>query len=506
MPFSRRRAIANSVKQADRNGQRIRNCVPLSNWPHADHIAWQAAIEVGGLAVNWLPNTRKGVVQTYSVWLAFLGPDRELDLGGQLIDRFNPVRLSAFIEELKHTMKPTTVRNKVTNLSEAIRVMVPGSRLECLVQARRQVMAWSKPARLALPREDPTRRCMPFVEWPEIDRLAWTAAIAKADTLLDEAGLASNWRPATLKWVRDGYGRWLTFLDRQGLLDHDCPPADRLTEDRLRALIVELKAAVSSNTLRNRIVGLKEAMRVMAPDREFRYLRRAQTRLKARALPLRNKREQMVPSHDIYRLGAQLLSNAERDDRMVKLKRACLYRDGLMIMMLACRPIRRRNFASLRLGHQLLKWDDLYLIVLDGMETKSHREYELAFPAAMTIFIERYMDHYRQQLLNGSQNDHFWISGKCHPLVDTGIYGIVTRRTREAFGFAIPPHRFRDIAVTSMGEIDPELVRTAPMLLHHSDLRVSEKYYNQARDAAATNVYQMYIKESRASATRNKLT
>ena len=66
--------------------------------------------------------------------------------------------------------------------------------------------------------------------------------------LLDVTGLAAHWRPATRKSVQDAYRRWLTFLDCMGWLDPDAAPAARLTPDRLRAYIVELKATVEPLT------------------------------------------------------------------------------------------------------------------------------------------------------------------------------------------------------------------------------------------------------------------
>lgn len=73
-------------------------------------------------------------------------------------------------------------------------------------------------------------------------------------------------------------------------------------------------------------------------------------------------------------------------------------------------------------------------------------------------------------------------------------------RTRAAFGIGIPPHRFRDCAVTSLGEIDPELVWLAPALLHHADRRIAEMHYDQARDTTAVSLWQRHLQDRRRSA------
>lgn len=170
--------------------------------------------------------------------------------------------------------------------------------------------------------------------------------------------------------MQDAYGRWLTFLALNGWLDPDAGPADRLTMERLRAFIAELEREVAPITVRNRITNLAEALRVMAPGADFPWLRRARARLKAGARPSRDKRRQIVPIRDLFLLGLELMERAERGDCPREVWRAALYRDGLMITMLACRPIRRGSLAAMRIGEHLVKNGDAYQIALDETVTK----------------------------------------------------------------------------------------------------------------------------------------
>ena len=130
----------------------------------------------------------------------------------------------------------------------------------------------------------------------------------------------------------------------------------------------------------------------MAPDADLPYLRLARARLKARARPVRDKRRQIAPIGQLLRLGLDLTENAERDDIARETWRAAMYRDGVMIMMLACRPIRRQSFAGLRLGRHLVKRETSYVIILEESETKNHRRYEQPLPTALTAFIDRYLE------------------------------------------------------------------------------------------------------------------
>ena len=352
------------------------------------------------------------------------------------------------------------------------------------------------------PKRDPRRRCLKLAEWPDADRAAWDAAVAASESLLHGGGAAAHWRATTRKTVQDAYGRWLTFLGRNGWLDPDVAPAERVSPEHLRAFIADLQATVAPITVRTRITNLSEALRVMAPEADIPYLRLARARLKARARPVRDKRRQIAPIGELFRLGLDLTEKAERDDIARETWRAAMYRDGVMIMMLACRPIRRQSFAHLRLGRHLVKRETSYVLILEGSETKNHRRYEQPLPTALTAFIDRYLEVYRPRLLGGSDDDRLWISWRGQPMSDAVVYGAIVSRTKAAFGVGIPPHRFRDSAVTSMGELNPDLVWLAPALLQHADRRTAQMHYDQARDARAVGLWQEQVRAARRTAAK----
>ena len=106
------------------------------------------------------------------------------------------------------------------------------------------------------PKRDPRRRCLKLADWPEADRAAWDAAVAASESLLHGGGAAAHWRATTRKTVQDAYGRWLTFLGRNGWLDPDVAPAERVSPEHLRAFIADLQATVAPITVRTRITNL----------------------------------------------------------------------------------------------------------------------------------------------------------------------------------------------------------------------------------------------------------
>lgn len=299
------------------------------------------------------------------------------------------------------------------------------------------------------PKSDPRRRCMRLSEWPALDRTAWAAAIADGD-ILSGRGPAAHWRPGTRKSVISAYGRFLTFLERSGWLDRAAGPDARLTPDRLRAYLAELAETIAPVTISSRIRDLAEALRVMLPAAQYSYLNLARRRLKARARPTRNKRARIVPVQQLVDLGFALIDRAETGAFDREIWRACTYRDGVTILLLACRPIRRSNLAAMELGKHLFKTGDSYRLAFDGSETKNHRPYERPLDAGLTPFIDRYLDHYRPLLLGPSASYHVWISWRHVPMSDCNLYGRIRRTYQGGLrSRGLPP------SVPRFGDDDP---------------------------------------------------
>lgn len=352
------------------------------------------------------------------------------------------------------------------------------------------------------PKSDPLRRCMRLEEWPERDRLSWLAAVQSGDPF-DDQGLAAHWTAKTCRSVVSGYGRYLTYLARQEMLDYNAGPGERLSEERLRKYLQELQTQVASATVAGRVRCLTEALRVMVPDQDYPYLRRVRQRLKVRVRPSRDKRSRIVPITELFRLGLKLIDRAETSQFSRELWRASCYRDGLCIMLLACRPIRRGNLAAMRLGIHLVKQGDAFALAFNANETKNHRPYECFLHSSLTPWFERYLAHYRPLLLCGHRDDHLWISWRSVPMTEENLYGRVVKHTKEAFGHAVSPHMFRDSAITSLGEDNPELTWLGVSLLHHSDPAIAERHYDHARSGRAVKDYQKaMIRERRQSESK----
>ena len=121
------------------------------------------------------------------------------------------------------------------------------------------------------------------------------------------------------------------------------------------------------------------------------------------------------------------------------------FRDGLMIGLLALRPVRRRAFSLIRVRAHLCQLGGEWRMIFEGSETKSGRPFAASVPEWIVPFLERYLREIRPMFLGANHHDGLWASTKGRPLTDKAIYSIITKRTSDAFGQPVNPHLFRDL-------------------------------------------------------------
>jgi hypothetical protein len=117
---------------------------------------------------------------------------------------------------------------------------------------------------------------------------------------------------------------------------------------------------------------LRDAVRV--PGRVPQILARLVARLEGECRP-QSKAARIVATPRLAALGMKLMKGAIAiDEDAVDF---VAYRDGLMIALLAERPIRRRTFSLIRIGRHFRRVGEEWRMVFDGLETKSGRVFEI---------------------------------------------------------------------------------------------------------------------------------
>ncbi len=361
-------------------------------------------------------------------------------------------------------------------------------------------------------------KCLRVAEWPIAHQAAWERAVAKGG-LFDEVGGAARWRPRSIEKTRKGYGVWLCWnVYRQVPIDHT-RPENLVTQEAVRSYVGDLRAINSSMTAFCRLQELYDAVRVMAPSgvsgSAWDWLATAVKNLRAQARPSKNKRARLQRADALERLGYALMAEAEAPTRersrgLTELQRALAFRDGLMIALLIHRPLRLSNFHALRIGKSLIIQETSASIAFGADETKSRRPIEASVPANLFDALMRYVGYYRLLLLTASKKakgvatDALWISRDGTELSDIALHNAIRRRTKDAFGAALPPHWFRDASVTTLVNAAPASSRLTAGILGHSTPEITEKHYNQALMIDSARKYAGWIETMLERAPQRK--
>jgi integrase/recombinase XerD len=329
------------------------------------------------------------------------------------------------------------------------------------------------------------RRSLPFDAWPEPDRTAWTEAIAEGD-IFDGRGPAAHWAATTRSAVIAAYGRYLSFLaasEPSVLAEH---PAKRLTEDWLTRYLSYLAETAGTMGRHMFFAKLRDAVRVMFPGSVPLHLSRLVARLEGECRP-QSKAARIVSSTRLAGLGTKLMEGAIGAEG--KITDAVAYRDGLMIGLLALRPLRLRTFSLIRVSRHLRQVGEEWRMVFEGPETKSGRPFEITVPEKLVPCLKHYLREVRPKFTGTDRHVGVWASTKGRPLTPNAIARVITERTRKEFGKPVSPHLFRHSATTTIAILQPGRIGVARDLLGHSSLATTNAYYNKARSIDASRLY-----------------
>ena len=340
----------------------------------------------------------------------------------------------------------------------------------------------------------PTRACLKLDDWPATDRELWLAAITPSDPFAESGGTRARHRLRSNKKVVQNYGRWLTFLAGQGLLDRHVQPADRITLETVKAYVVEMETLQNRKyTILGRLQDLGVIANAIAPDRDWMFINKLASWVRGKREAPRDKRSRLVGSNELYGLGLSLMAQAatESTPRLA----AMAFRDGLMIALLALRPLRRGNFINLTIGEYLVRTGAGWTIILPGAVTKNHAELTFPWPEQLLGPLETYLAVHRPILAKLASRwkapigDRLWVSSHGSPMTEMAFYDRITKLTAKAFGKSLNPHLFRDAVATTTAIHDPSHVRLVAALLCHRSFATAERYYQQAQSLEAHRMF-----------------
>jgi site-specific recombinase XerD len=269
-----------------------------------------------------------------------------------------------------------------------------------------------------------------------------------------------------------------------------------VTPDKVDAYLADLKDRVASTTRHDSISTLRLVAQIIAPGGDFRWLSEIEREL-ALVKRSRSKLDRIVLAEVLVEAGLTLMHEADLSETMTDLSRACQFRNGLMLALLALNPIRRRNFTALEIGSSFVKVRGKWWIVLSASETKEKRADERPVDKLLTPFIERYLSHYRPVLAR-SDNRHsaLWLSVKDGtPITANYVTDLISQATLSTVGVAVSPHLFRTAAASAAAVYRGENPYLGSALLHHADPRLINEHYNRATGLSASESFHQIVRQ-----------
>lgn len=345
-------------------------------------------------------------------------------------------------------------------------------------------------------------RHLPFENWPKADQSAWERAV-QPGSLLEGSGPAAHWADSTKEVTQRQYGYWLSFVLETNT--SHLSPALRITPEIVLAYSEYLTNSISINAACVYLNNLWRAIRVLCPEKDWKWLYQFNQQLKQQSPgPTRNKKVLIQDSQMLVELGFSLMGEVEGDidhyDNLPgkqKIKVRTQYRDGLMIALLALRPIRRGNFVSICIGKELVQQGNQWLLIFDGDAVKNGLPLEFLVPDVLRDSLETYLEKVRPRFPYANQFTHLWMGNEKVPLTASGCNKCISRRTKKHLGKQISPHLFRDCAASTIATCSPAQVQAIPSVLGHTHLDTAQKYYIQADQIQAMNDYRNILEKIR---------
>jgi integrase len=354
-------------------------------------------------------------------------------------------------------------------------------------------------------------RALPLAQWPAADRLTWLDALQPAQRLKG-GGTAAHLRPSSRTTLEQAYSYFLWAVSEGGALHIDAAAAAHVTRQAIEDFIERAERSRSSVSVASAVANVRNMAQKLAPEQDFRWLNNIEAQLRAKARP-KARFSRMVASEELVEAGLDLMQDA-RGAKPGSVVQAIMFRNGLIIALLAICPIRVGSFASLTLGGSFLRIGDGWWIRLVADETKSGRPDERLVPSFLTSCVNEYLRTNRPRLLSAGRigrasgngaplpeagpelaTGPLWISKRGQAMSVATMKETITRTTCRILGVSVNPHLFRACAATTAALHASGHPHLASALLQHTDARITETHYNRASSLQASLRYHAILDE-----------
>src|SRR5215470_7090066 len=330
-----------------------------------------------------------------------------------------------------------------------------------------------------------------YAQWPAADRVLWERAMDSDDPFADAAGARLS--KASRHNYLFAWRRLLGFLAIDEPTALELAPAERLTIERVRAFAKHLAETNAPVSVAAMVAAVYYAARVIMPARDWSWLKAVKVRL-YRVAPCSVAKGPVITSIQLRELGEQLMNESNPTPNVpISKKDAAQYRDGLIFVLAASVPLRRKNLAPLEIGRHLVREGDNWFIIIPREEMKTGKAAEYWVPGFLEPYLATYLDIIRPQMLRDPTCAALWLNSRGGALAYAKIGDLISHHSMSRLGLRITAHDVRDAAATTWAIFKPEQIGVARDLLGHSDVRTTTKYYTRARGIEVSRAHNQLI-------------
>ena len=238
---------------------------------------------------------------------------------------------------------------------------------------------------------------LPIEQWPEQDQTLWAAA-RKDGGYWDDTGLAAHWRRATIVNAEYHYGTFLWWLERSGRLDIKAAPVNRATAENIASFAEVYAASHAQASVAAVVRVVADMVRATTPLADVQWVYALANRIKRTAKPAKPPSHRMRPAMELVDVANSLIERGERLLEERPYFGASHFRNGLMILAETSLPLRRNNYAGLRLGDTLHREQNRYRVMIPASDMKNRRDFEGWYPDWLTEKFDFYLEQARPAL------------------------------------------------------------------------------------------------------------
>ncbi|MEQ1945179.1 tyrosine-type recombinase/integrase [Mesorhizobium sp. VNQ89] len=179
-------------------------------------------------------------------------------------------------------------------------------------------------------------------------------------------------------------------------------------------------------------------------------------------------------------LPRRILAGADAFRRTQPIKSAVSAQLAVAITLLTMAPVRMRNLATIRIGHNLIRPNGpagAFHLIFAANEVKNEEPLEFPLNAQVTAMIETFIHDHRPGLMRSHNHDYLF-PGEAggHKDMKT-LGGQITKRIAREIGLTITPHQFRHAAAALILRTDRGNYELVRRVLGHKSLGTTTSFY-----------------------------